>query len=233
MSIPSLFNSYEISSYNSFVPLAHADERSSIDSLSSSEPFSPLHTSSPQKRPPTYQQTSKTKDRLENSQHRNNTRSTSNDSSVFSLPAKSNLRVLNVNCGKILNKISEFHAALQYIKPDIVFGTESWLSGIKPDKNPQPGHIANSEIFPKDFEVFRNDRNSFGGGVFILTHKSLTVEEKPEFCTNCEIDWVKIKLQNQRDLYAGVFYMPHRNLIDTTELQKSLNLLMARKKEIF
>ena len=108
--------------------------------------------------------------------------------------------MLNVNCGKILNKISEFHAALQYIKPDIVFGTESWLSGIKPDKNPQPGHIANSEIFPKDFEVFRNDRNSFGGGVFILTHKSLTVEEKPEFCTMknskniCKIKMINFKV---------------------------------------
>ena len=223
------FNSYEISFHNSFAPLAHQDERSSIDSLSSNEPFSPVHTSSPRKRSSNSSPNqNRTNHQNSQSRPRNKTNSSqSHNSSVFSLPTRSNLRVLNVNCCKISNKVAEFHAALQYIKPDIVMGTESWLTGIKPGKNPTTDSIANSEIFPKDYEVFRNDRNSFGGGVFILTHKSLTVEEKPELCSNCEINWVKIKLQNLKDLFVGVFYMPHRNMQDALELQKSLNLLTS------
>ena len=62
---------------------------------------------------------------------------------------KSNLRVLNVNCCKISNKVAEFQAALQYIKPDIVFGTESWLTGIKPGKSKTADSIANSKNFSK------------------------------------------------------------------------------------
>ena len=53
----------------------------------------------------------------------------------------------------------------------------------------------------------------------------MTVEEKPEFVTNCETNWVRVKLLNHKDLYAGVFYMPHRNISDCKELEKSINLV--------
>ena len=48
---------------------------------------------------------------------------------------KKNLRILTVNCRSIRDKNAEFHVALNYTKPDIVLGTESWLKGIKPGKN--------------------------------------------------------------------------------------------------
>ena len=46
--------------------------------------------------------------------------------------------------------------------------------------------------------------------------------EQPELVTDCEIEWVKIKLQKYKDLFIGCFYMPHRNLKDTQELDKSI-----------
>ena len=73
--------------------------------------------------------------------------------------------------------------------------------------------------------TYRSDRDTLGGGVFILVHKSLISEEEPELVTSCEIEWAKNKLKDRRDLYVGVFYMPKRKQRDLNELQKSLNLL--------
>ena len=209
------YNSLEISCYNSFAPLAQDGYRSSLDSISS-EPFTPTHTSSPQHSNPTNR--NRSKHGLPRKQNQQSPKSAvQNDSSIFDLPQKSNLRILNINCQSIQSKRSELHTMLQYIKPDIVFGTESWLSK----------SIASSEIFPSEYNVFRQDRNQIGGGVFILTHKSLTVEDQPDLTTNCEIKWIRVKLQNRKDLHAGVFYMPHRNLKDVNELEKSLAKLTS------
>jgi hypothetical protein len=44
-------------------------------------------------------------------------------------------------------KKNEFHVALNYTKPDIVLGTESWLKGMKPGKNATKDAIKSCEIF--------------------------------------------------------------------------------------
>jgi hypothetical protein len=53
----------------------------------------------------------------------------------------------------VLRKRPELLTALQYIKPDIVFGTESWLRGKQPGKPPSGSSIASSEVFPDDYNV--------------------------------------------------------------------------------
>ncbi|KAL8615421.1 hypothetical protein ACOMHN_036241 [Nucella lapillus] len=65
----------------------------------------------------------------------------SDSSNVYGLPKKSNLCILTLNCQRILGKTAELAAALKYLKPDIVCGTESWLHGIKPGANPSPDHV--------------------------------------------------------------------------------------------
>jgi hypothetical protein len=60
-----------------------------------------------------------------------------------------------------------------------------------------------------------------------MIHKSLTAEEQPELVSDCEINWVRVKLHGRKDLYAGVFYMPQRNAKDPAELKKSLEKLTA------
>lgn len=221
------FNSFEISCYNSFAPLAD-DQTRSVNSISS-DIFSPKHTSSPKANT-----SCKSPHSLpSNTSHRiSQPRQLSENSSVFELPKKTNLRVMNVNCQSVKNKRAELHTVLSYIKPDLVCGTESWLQGIQPGKPPEPGpnSISSSEIFPEDYNVYRKDRNVNGGGIFILAHKSLTVEEKTTFNTNCEIDWIKIKLHNTKDLYFGAFYMPHRNDHDLAELQRSIEMISETTK---
>ena len=47
-----------------------------------------------------------------------------------------------------------------------------------------------------------------------MVHKSLTATEQPEFVTNCEIEWIKVKLHKAKDLFTGTFYMAHHNMQD-------------------
>ena len=83
-----------------------------------------------------------------------------------------NLKVLNMNCQSIVKKKAEFYALLDKHKPDIVVGTESWLT---------PKHL-DSELFPKSlgFTPFRQDRESgkSGGGVFILVRDTFIASEQ-------------------------------------------------------
>lgn len=223
------FNSFEISCYNSFAPLASALPTDDSKSFSSDiNNFSPKFTSSPHQKNETRNASdySRKLSSLSSSSSPLVTKNSNvNDTAVFDLPRKSNLRVLNVNCQSVKSKRSELLTSLQYVKPDIVCATETWLRGIKPGKPPSPDTISSSEIFPNDYNIYRNDRNALGGGVLIMTHKSLTVEEQPQLVTNCECNWVKVKLQNLKDLYIGVFYMAHRNENDLKELNKSLELI--------
>jgi hypothetical protein len=191
-----------------------------VDSISSLPVFSPLKTSSP-----TLGNTS------ENSEIRTPARGSRLESSPIAVPAKKNLRILNINCRSVFEKQSEFKAAIDYIKPDIVCGTESWLKGIKPGKTPTPDAIKSSEVFPNSYKHFRNDRGTLGGGVFILVHEDIVVSEQVEAVSDCEIVWVKIKLHAQKDLFVGSYYMPHREMKHVDELELSLSTLCGGKEK--
>ena len=115
---------------------------------------------------------------------------------------------------------AEFKAALEYIKPDIICDTESWLRGKKPGKPYSISAIQNSEIFPDNYTVFRNDRSSWGGGVFVAVQSNITAVECVDFVTDCEIDFAKVTLKGKKELYIGSFYMPKRNMKDLCELKK-------------
>ena len=90
-------------------------------------------------------------------------------------------------------------------------------------KTPSKTAINNSEVFPDHFQVFRNDRDAKGGGVFIGIHSEITAIEQPDLVSNCETAWAKLKLKSIKDLYVGSFYMPHRNSDDLDELNQSLS----------
>jgi hypothetical protein len=50
------------------------------------------------------------------------------------------------------------------------------------------------------------------GGVFILVNNNIIATEQVQYITKCEIEWIKIKLKDAKDLLIGAFYMPHRNI---------------------
>ncbi|XP_063409089.1 uncharacterized protein LOC134692562 [Mytilus trossulus] len=202
------FHSYEPNTSNYYEPLTH---NSTFESITSNA-FSPLKTSSPKGNNSTNTSSPKS------SKSKNRTTS----SNVFNIETKRNLRILTLNCRSIKDKTSEFTAAVNYIKPDIICGTESWLKGVKPGKNPTQDAIKSSEVFPENYVAYRNDRGTLGGGVFVLEQNDIVAVEKPELVTKCEIEWVKIQLKDQKELTIGSFYMPHRNMNDIKELDKSL-----------
>ena len=93
--------------------------------------------------------------------------------------------------------------------------------------------LSSVRSFPSHYKVYRNDRSSLGGGVFVLVHEDIISVEQPELVTECELEWVKIQLKGSKDLYVGSFYMPNRNRRDLECLEHSLQLLNSSKDRHF
>ena len=111
---------------------------------------------------------------------------------------KDNLKVVVMNCQSILNKIPELHTFTDTCQPDIIVGTESWLTP----------SVMSSEVFPDDYITYRKDRqDKKGGGVFICVKKDLISSEISLNITS-ELLFVKIHLKDQKDLIVGSFYRP-------------------------
>ncbi|XP_070198749.1 uncharacterized protein [Littorina saxatilis] len=108
------------------------------------------------------------------------------------------LRLLNINFQSASGKRATIPNLLESTKPDIVFGTETHLD---------PG-ISSSEFFPQTYKLFRKDRNSAGGGVFIAVKNDIQCADVPELNTDGELLWIKIPTYRQQPLYLCVFYRP-------------------------
>ena len=59
------------------------------------------------------------------------------------------LTILNVNCQRVKSKVPHFLNLIESTEPDIILGTESWLSS----------DIHDSECFRSGYSVYRKDRN--------------------------------------------------------------------------
>ena len=82
-----------------------------------------------------------------------------------------NFKIVNLNFQSVVNKVPEFHCMIETEKPDIVIGTESWLS---PD-------IFNGEIFLPGYTVYRADRKSRGlyyGSRRHCLYRATTIQNK-------------------------------------------------------
>ena len=129
------------------------------------------------------------------------------------------LRLLNINFRSIMNKRAEFIHLIDSLKPDIIVGTETWLSD----------SIKNSKIIPDNmnFTIYRRDREDSYGGVMIAISKCIPSVHLQDLQTSCEILWVKLDIPTCKDLYLGGFYRPHSsNLPSLEQLNDSLNKLM-------
>ena len=148
-------------------------------------------------------------------------RSTPTKTHMFPRPKAINeatpLTILNVNCQSVKSKVPQFLNLIESTEPDIILGTESWLS---PD-------IHDSECFQSGYSVYRKDRNVHGGGVFILVRSTITSTEVVEIEPKAEEIWVKVSLEGSRDFYVVCcHYRP--SITDKTSipfLSDSLNRL--------
>ena len=125
-----------------------------------------------------------------------------------------------------MNKIPNFHCLLDTEKPDVVIGTESWLSP----------HIKDNEIFPRDYTPFRADRmtsTTRSGGVFVLVRGSLVCTEQPQFRMDCELSWIKLEIVGAQPLCIAAYYKPKDDDMDSLEqLRNSRDMTVDRKGTI-
>ena len=78
--------------------------------------------------------------------------------------------IINCNGVKGPSKQAAFLAALDINEPDIVFRCESKLCN----------SMYSCEFFPKNYTIFRKDRNVNGGGVFVATSDRIISYEIPD-----------------------------------------------------
>lgn len=140
------------------------------------------------------------------------------NSAKSSRSVKKNISILNVNCQSLPAKRETFLHLINDAKPDIIIGTESWLSH----------EHSNNECFPTvTYQVERRDRpNDPHGGVFIAAKKDLVLVRESNLETECELLWCNIHITGCKTLHIGAYYRPHvgdENSLQ--ELDKSLSLI--------
>jgi hypothetical protein len=127
-----------------------------------------------------------------------------------------------MNCQSVVNKATELQTLLASVEPDIVIATESWL---RPD-------IANPEIFPPNYNVYRKDRQGTGGGVFILVSNKLISSTLEEFHSDDhEATWVQVKEQKGPNITVGAYYRPPKGDLETLEHFGSIINSVSRTTE--
>jgi hypothetical protein len=99
------------------------------------------------------------------------------------------------------NKLAELQALVSLKNAKVVCLTETWLSS----------DVRDSEILPlEEFNIYRQDRNSHGGGVLVAVHSSIISKQLDIKC-NCnslDIIFVEIKIPKQPKLALINMYIP-------------------------
>lgn len=88
------------------------------------------------------------------------------------------------------------------VQPSVVIGTESWLTD----------DVTDHEVFPDNLTCYRKDRNSHGGGVFILVDQRISSSKIEVELGSCEAVWYPLRLQNVKTLAVCSFYYPPASL---------------------
>ena len=96
---------------------------------------------------------------------------------------------MQVNYRCICNNILEFWNLIDTYNPDVVIGTESWLSE----------EINNAEVFRDIYITFRRDRCSRGGGVFICVKNCIDCRE---LWTDEDFEMVAIKVKVRKPKFT-------------------------------
>lgn len=124
-----------------------------------------------------------------------------------------------VNCRSLKNKVYEFDTLIRISQPDVVFGTEYWLDE----------HISDNEVFPTGYTAYRKDRNTHGGGVFILIRDGIPTVPIQGADNNSESVWCRITFSQGNGLVLGSFYRPPGNssVLPLFSLSKTISALSS------
>ena len=113
------------------------------------------------------------------------------------------IKILNINCQSVVNKKDHLQTVIDSENPDIIVGTESWLSP----------SIYDGEIFPPSlgYSVYRRDRETqtTGGGIFIMVRNTFMSNMKPQFNTSCEVMWVEVEVRGTKPIFTPYNRIEH------------------------
>ena len=140
-------------------------------------------------------------------------------------PLHTKLRGMQIHYNGLnsVKSMIDFQATIAQHNPDIILGCESKLDD----------SIPTYSIFPDNYEVYRNDRNAFGGGVFVAVKMDFVSITRPEFDCTAEVSWASIDFTRNGTLYVGSFYRPpgaKGEVID--ELQGSINNIFRKHRKM-
>ena len=131
------------------------------------------------------------------------------------------LKIAHLNFRSMKDKKPQFLSFVEINKPDVIVGTETWLTPA----------IYDAGYFPPElgYTVYRRDRvDKKGGGVIILVNSTFISECKPEYQTNCENLWVQLHLAGSRSVLIGAYYKPQE--LDQQSFDEfSKSLVLVRK----
>ena len=113
------------------------------------------------------------------------------------------LSIINLNCQSISNKKGDKLDLIETYNPDIICGTETWLTKEHKDGELCIGFLDSYDLFRRD----RTDRQ--GGGVVIAAKKDLQAQLQTQLETQCETIWISLSLRRAKTLYIGCYYRPN------------------------
>ena len=138
---------------------------------------------------------------------------------------KSELSTLVINFQSFWNKRAEISNLATDSRADIIIGTETWL---------RPGDHKNSELLLDEYDVYRRDRPSRGGGILIAIKTSLSSEQISS-SKDSETIFCKIKLKGRNPLIVGCAYRPPDYDLDQSRniAREIYNITNRNKKAVF
>ena len=126
------------------------------------------------------------------------------ETTAFSTGTKNNkfvsgLKFSSINVNGIRSKKLELLAYLDFHQPQIVAIQETKIDS----------SISAAELFPEtcQYNVYRKDRNSNGGGVMLLIHKDISHMPITELENDSESVWVKV-FANKTSHFVASWYQP-------------------------
>ena len=123
-----------------------------------------------------------------------------------------------INFQSLWKKRAELNNLSTDCKTDIIIGTETWLV---------PG-TTNSELMLDDYDIYRRDRPSRGGGVLIAIKKSLC-SEQISASKDTETIFCKVQLKGKKPLIIGCVYRPpDYNLEQSSQIVREIYSVMNR-----
>ena len=125
-------------------------------------------------------------------------KATSHYSKTSTIHSWNKFVILNINFQNIKNKKAELLNIIDSYNPNIIIGTETWLTE----------SIHSSEIFPSSYNVYRKDRKGTIGGGVLIAIRTDVISEQLSADSDTESIYATVTLEKGNRLIIGALYRP-------------------------